>query len=280
MRIRLLVSSIFLISFLNMKAQEGFSLNMSLKTEPTDQIDFTESSIGISFSKKINNKNKITNTLEYSNLKANYELGEINAVENSDGFSQIRNRFEFLHLLSNKTNFNFSISPMVSFQRNANSNDFSLLGGFEMNQQLNSKTTMSIGLARATYLGNAKFLPTLSLNYKMNDNCNVLVGFPDSRISYANNSRNTFSLSNSFNGNFYNLDKQNSPDPKASKVILSQMTSALEYERNVDKNWFLHFKAGYDFDKKYNTIDNDNHKSYNFNCGNGYVLGIGIKYKQ
>ena len=58
------------------------------------------------------------------------------------------------------------------------------------------------------------------------------------------------------------------------------MTSAFEYERNVDKNWFLNFKAGYDFNKKYNLIDNDNHKVYDFNTGNGYVLGIGIKYKQ
>ncbi|MNR51378.1 hypothetical protein D3C85_1710460 [compost metagenome] len=58
------------------------------------------------------------------------------------------------------------------------------------------------------------------------------------------------------------------------------MTSAVEYERNVDRNWFLNFKAGYDFNKKYILIDNDNHEVYDFNTGNGYILGIGIKYKQ
>lgn len=123
-------------------------------------------------------------------------------------------------------------------------------------------------------------MPLLSLNYIINNAGSLSIGFPDSRISYANNIRNKFSLSNSFNGNFYHLDSQNNLNNNATKVSLSQMTTALEYERNVDKNWFLNFKAGYDFDKKYNLIDTDNHKVYDFNTGNGYVLGIGIKYKQ
>ena len=65
-----------------------------------------------------------------------------------------------------------------------------------------------------------------------------------------------------------------------AKVTLSQITSAFEYERNVDKNWFLNFKAGYDLDKKYSITNHDDNKLYDFNTGNGYVLGIGIKYKQ
>lgn len=280
MRIRLLVRAFFLISFFTMKAQENLSVNMNLKTEPTDQIDFTESDVKISLSKKINNKNKITNTLAYSNLKVNYELERIEEVENITGLNQIQNRFEFLHTFTNTTNLNFSVSPMVNFQRNINSTNFSLLGSFEINQELNSKITIRMGLARATYLGNAKFLPTLLLHYKVNDKSNAEIGFPDSKISYSNNSRNMFSLSNSFNGNFYNVDQQNSFTKEASKVTLSQMTSALEYERNVDKNWFLNFKAGYDFDKKYSITDQNNHKIHDFNTGNGFVLGVGIKYKQ
>ena len=30
------------------------------------------------------------------------------------------------------------------------------------------------------------------------------------------------------------------------------MTSALEYERNMDSNWFVSLKGGYEFNKKYN----------------------------
>ena len=59
-----------------MKAQENFSVNMNLKTEPTEKINFNETNIGITFNKEISSKNKITNTLEYSNLKVNYELGQ------------------------------------------------------------------------------------------------------------------------------------------------------------------------------------------------------------
>lgn len=279
MKIRLIISSVFLISFFNMKAQESFSVVMNLKTEPTDKIDFTESNIGISFNKKINSKNKITNTLEYSNLKVNYELESNESAWELNGFNQIQNTFAISHELSNATNLNFSITPTANFQHNLDVNDLSVLGSFEINQQLNSKTTINIGVARTTILGNPGFLPTLSVNYKISNESNLLIGFPNSKISYSNNIRNQFSLTNSFNGNYYHIDAHN-PDNNASKITLSQMSSAFEYERNVDKNWFLNFKAGYDFDKKYNIIDNDNHKVYDFNTGNGYILGIGIKYKQ
>ncbi|WP_394773824.1 DUF6268 family outer membrane beta-barrel protein [Flavobacterium sp.] len=263
-----------------MKAQDNFSVDMNVKTAPTDKVDFTETNIGISFNKKISDKNTITNTLEYSNLKVNYDLGSFNAYENLDGFNQIKNKFEISHAISNTTNLNFSITPTVNFQSDLNSDDFSVLGSFEIKQQLNSNMNIDIGVARTTVFGSPKFMPVLSLNYKINNESSLQIGFPDSKISYSNNSRNQFSLSNSFNGNFYHLDLQNNLNNNASKVSLSQMTSAFEYERNVDKNWFLNFKAGYDFDKKYNLIDNDNHKVYDFNTGNGYVLGIGIKYKQ
>ncbi|PTT09930.1 hypothetical protein DBR27_06575 [Flavobacterium sp. HMWF030] len=279
MKIRFLISTLFLISFFAMNAQENFSVNMNLKIEPTDKIDFTKSDIDISYNKKLNAKNRITNTLEYSNLKIDYDLGINDAVGNLDQFNQIQNKFEISHELSNSTNLIFSITPTVNFQRNLDVNDLALLGSFEINQKLNSKVTLSIGAARATVFGTPKFIPTLSLNYKVSNESSVLIGFPDSKISYSNNIRNQFSLTNRFNGNYYYLDAHNL-DNNASKVTLSQMSSAFVYERNVDKNWFLNFKAGYDFDKKYNLIDSDDHKVHDFNIGNGYVLGIGIKYKQ
>ena len=280
MKTRFLICSFFLISIFNMKAQENFSVKANVKTEPTDKIKFNETNIGITFTKEIGSKNKITNTLEYSNLKVNYELDSNITYANLDQFNQIQNKFEFSHELSNTTNLNFSITPTVNFQSNLDNNDFTLLGSFKVQQQLSSKTFVSIGVARTTFFGSPKFLPTVSLDYKVNNQASVLIGFPDSKISYSNNIRNKFSISNSFNGNFYHLDAENNLSNNASKVSLSQITTSLEYERNVDKNWFLNFKAGYDFNKKYNLIDNDNHTVYDFNTGNGYVLGVGIKYKQ
>ena len=280
MKTRFLICSFFLISIFNMKAQENFSVKANVKTEPTDKIKFNETNIGITFTKEIGSKNKITNTLEYSNLKVNYELDSNITYANLDQFNQIQNKFEFSHELSKTTNLNFSITPTVNFQSNLDNNDFTLLGSFKVQQQLSSKTFVSIGVARTTFFGSPKFLPTVSLDYKVNNQASVLIGFPDSKISYSNNIRNKFSISNSFNGNFYHLDAENNLSNNASKVSLSQITTSLEYERNVDKNWFLNFKAGYDFNKKYNLIDNDNHTVYDFNTGNGYALGVGIKYKQ
>lgn len=255
-------------------------MNMNLKTEPTEKINFNESTISILFDTRVNSKNQITNTLDYSNLKVNYDLGRFTTFENLDQFSQIQNKFEITHEVSNTTKLKLAITPSANFQRNLDVSDLLLLGRFEVSQQLNSKVNINIGVARSVIFGSPKFIPTLAINYQINDNSNALIGFPDSNISYSNNIRNKFSVTNSFNGNFYHLDAENNLNNNAANATLSQMTTAIEYERNVTKNWFMNFKAGYDFNKEYNVTDNEDHNVYNFSIGNGYILGIGIKYKQ
>lgn len=280
MKTRLLIGSIFLISFYNMKAQQNFSAIMDVKTEPTAKIDFNETNAVLAFHKKISTFNTVTNTVSYTNLKVNYESGSFRTFESLDNFNRLENKFEILHEFSNATKLNVVITPTANFQRNLDASDLSVLGSLEIRQQLNSKTSINIGAARSTIFGYPQFVPTLSLHYNVNDKSDLLIGFPDSRFSYSNNIRNTLSLTNTFNGSFYNLDQSLNQTPNASRVSMSQITSAIEYERNVDKNWFINLKAGYDFNKKYNIIDDDNHKVYDFNTGNGYILGIGIKYKQ
>ncbi|MCP2027092.1 hypothetical protein L1276_002236 [Flavobacterium sp. HSC-32F16] len=260
-----------------MKAQEKFSVNVNIKTEPTDKVDFNETSIGVFFNKTINAKSSIKNTLQYTNLGLNNELETLGSI---DELRQIQDKFEISQKISNSTKLSFSLTPTANFQHDLDFSDVSLLGSLEIKQDLNSKTTLSIGAARTSIFGNPKFLPIASLNYNISENANLLIGFPDSKISYSNNIRNTFSLNNSFNGSFYNLDAQNHLNNTAAKAVLLQMTTSFEYERNVEKNWFLNFKAGYDFDKKYKLTNSKDHTVYDFNTSNGYVLGIGIKYKQ
>lgn len=263
-----------------MKAQDNFSVNMNLKTEPTVKINFNETNIIIKANKKINGKSKVSNTLEYSHLKVNYETEDSESLENPTQFNQLQNQFKFTQNVTKTTELNFIITPTANFEQNFDISDVTFLGSFEINQHLNFNTDLSIGVSRATVFGYPKFMPFLALNYKINNESSLSIGFPDSKISYSNNIRNKLSITNSFNGNFYNLDSQINLNKEATKVSLSQMTTALEYERNVDRNWFLNFKAGYNFNKKYILIDNDNHEVYDFNTGNGYILGIGIKYKQ
>lgn len=272
--------SLFLISFLGMKAQEHFGVSMNIKTEPTKKINFNETDIAVFYQKKIGTQNTITNTVEYSNLKVNYEFNPYNFNADQDKFNQIQNKFEYSYEMSEKTNWQISIIPTANFQGNLDFSDLTVLGNLEINQKISSRLNVILGAGRTSIFGAPKFTPIIAFDYKMNEKTNFRIGFPDSKFSYSNNERNKFSLTNSFNGNFYHLDVSADKDSNAEKAVLSQMTSAFEYERNVTKNWFLNFKAGYDFNKKYNLLNNNDHKVYDYNTGNGYVLGVGIKYKQ
>jgi len=272
--------SLFLISFLGMKAQEHFGVSMNIKTEPTKKINFNETDIAVFYQKKIGTQNTITNTVEYSNLKVNYEFNPYNFNADQDKFNQIQNKFEYSYEMSEKTKWQISIIPTANFQGNLDFSDLTVLGNLEINQKLSSRLNVILGAGRTSIFGAPRFTPIIAFDYKMNEKTNFRIGFPDSKFSYSNNERNKFSLTNSFNGNFYHLDVSADKDSNAEKAVLSQMTSAFEYERNVTKNWFLNFKAGYDFNKKYNLLNNNDHKVYDYNTGNGYVLGVRIKYKQ
>lgn len=276
MIIRFLICSLFSLSFLSSKAQENFAAYANIKTESANKINFNETDVAVSYKKNLGTKYKIKNTLDYSNLKVNYELNPLDFYQGQEKFNQIQNRFEFSHAISEKTKWQFSIIATANFQQNLDFSDVNILGNITINQQLNSKLNLVIGAGRTSIFGAPKFTPIAAFDYKFSEKANLRIGFPDSKITYSNNERNEFKLTNSFNGNFYHLDKSSDTE----KAVLSQMTSAFEYERNVTRNWFLNFKAGYDFDKKYKIVDSDNHQLYNYNTGNGYMLGIGIKYKQ
>lgn len=280
MKVRFLICSLFLISCLGLKAQENFSAAVNFKTEPTEKVNFSETNIAAFYQKKLGAKSKITNTLEYSNLKVNYELNPYDFYADQDKFNQIQNKFEYSSEITEKTKWQLSIIPTANFQSKLDFSDVTVLGSLEISQQISSKLNVIVGVGRTSIFGAPKFTPIVAFDYKMNEKTNFRIGFPDSKISYSNNDRNKFSLTNNFNGNFYHLDEISNTENNAEKAILSQMTSALEYERNVGGNCFLNFKAGYDFNKKYNLLDSSDHEVYDYNIGNGYVLGIGIKYKQ
>lgn len=57
------------------------------------------------------------------------------------------------------------------------------------------------------------------------------------------------------------------------------MASTLEYERNMDGNWFMGFKGGYGFNRNYSLTDTKGNSKFNFDSDNGYIFSIGIKYK-
>ncbi|MGO4772139.1 DUF6268 family outer membrane beta-barrel protein [Flavobacterium sp. W22_SRS_FK3] len=280
MKTKVLVWLVFFVCPFSIQAQEKFYADFNLNTETTKEINFNEANTGIFISKKIDDKNEITNTTEYTNLKIKYEAGTYNYFENLNQFNRIQNKFEISHTVSDATKFSLSVTPTINFQQNLGFSDVSVLGSFQFYQKLNSKLALNIGMERSTVFGSPKFIPILSFSGKINNQSSLLIGFPDSKIEYSNNERNKFSMSNSFNGSFYNLDESVAMYDTAAKISSHQMTTSFEYQRNMDTNWFINFKGGYDFDKKYNLLDENNHKLYDFNTGNGYIFSIGIKYKQ
>jgi hypothetical protein len=270
-----------MIPILNASAQSGYSLELNLKTQPTEKISVNETGIGLTVFRNIDSKNKITNTLKYNNIEINYSLENYDLQNSLNRFTSFENDFEFSHQLTRKTKLNLEINPMVNFENNLGISDVSILGGFEVNHSFNPTNTIRIGIKRMTLFGKPEILPTFSFYHQINQNAFVNVGFPYSTISYSNNARNNFSFTNSFNGNFYNLDQPRVLDVlnTATKIGFSQMTSALEYERNMDSNWFVSLKGGYEFNKKYNLTNNSGDSKFDFNSTNGYIFNIGIKYK-
>ena len=281
MRIKTLANLLFMIPILNASAQSGYSLELNIRTQPTEKITINETGIGVTLFKNIDSNNKITNTFKYKNIGIDYSLENYDLQNSLNQFTGFENDFKFSHQLTVNTKLNLEINPTVNFERNLGISDVSLLGGLEVKHSFNSSNAISIGVKRMTLFGKPEILPTFSFYNQINQNAFVEVGFPNSTISYSNNIRNSFRFTNSFNGNFYNLDKPRVLDNlnAATKVSFSQMTSALEYERNMDSNWFVSLKGGYEFNKKYNLTNSSGDSKVDFNSSNGYIFNIGIKYK-
>ena len=281
MRKKTLANLLFMIPILTASAQSGYSLELNIKTQPTEKITIHETGIGVTFFKNIDSKNKITNTFKYKNIGVDYSFENYDLQNSLNQFNGFENDFKLSHQLSGTTKLNIEINPMVNFENNLGISDVSILGGLEVNHSFNSSNSINIGMKRMTLFGKPEILPTFSFYHQINQNAFVNVGFPNSTISYSNNARNNFSFTNNFNGNFYNLDQPRVLDASntATKIGFSQMTSALEYERNMDSNWFVSLKGGYEFNKKYNLTNNSGDSKLDFNTTNGYIFNIGIKYK-
>ncbi|MFV8325093.1 hypothetical protein [Flavobacterium sp. ZS1P14] len=282
MRIKTLANLLFMIPILNASAQSGYSLELQIKTQPTEKITVNETGLGVTFFENIDSKNKITNTFRYKNTEVNYPLENYDLQNNLNHFTSFENDFEFSHQVTEKTKLNLEINPTVNFENNLGISDISLLGGFEVNHSINPTNTIRFGVKRMMLFGKPELLPTFSFYHQINPSAFLEVGFPNTVISYSNTSRNRFRFTNSFNGNYYNLDRPSVLNDlnEATKVSFSQITTAIEYERNMDANWFITLKGGYESNKKYQLINPSGDSKFDLNSSNGYILSIGIKYKQ
>lgn len=281
MKLKLFTTLIFMISILKITAQSSYSLELNLKTIPTKEISKNESGIGFSFHQNLDSKNKITNSLTYKNSSLNYGSGNYFSANNNK-YNWIENKLELTHQINNKVNWNLELKTIAAFEKSFDFSDITILGDAGIGYAFNEKNNIYLGVKRMTLFGKAQILPTIAFHSQFNSNTAIEIGFPNSAISYSNNERNAFRLTNVFDGEYYNLDqaKAINSNGNASKISFSQMTTALEYERSVDRNWYMSFQGGYQFDKKYTLTNNRGTTKYNFDANDGFLFNIGIKYKQ
>ena len=273
---------LFMISILKITAQSGYSLELNVKTIPTKELTKNETGIGLSFYKNVDSKNKITNSVSYKSVGFNYNSNNYYSTNNSNSYNNVENNLELTHQMNSKIDLDFKFKTVTAFENNLSFSNVRLLGGAGIKYSFNENKTISLGVERMTVFGKAEVLPSIAFYSKLNANTTIEIGFPNSSIHYSNNERNVFSLTNTFDGEYYKLDqaKTISTNLSASTMRFSQMTTALEYERNIDSNWFMSFRGGYDFNKKYTLTDDRGTTKFNFNANDGYLFNIGIKYKQ
>ncbi|WP_188219760.1 DUF6268 family outer membrane beta-barrel protein [Flavobacterium pokkalii] len=271
-----------MISILKTTAQSGYSLELNIKTVPTESITKNETGVGFSFYDNWNTKNEISNTISYKNTGLNFDLDNYYSSDIDYRLNRIENNLELSHKFNKKISLDLELKTVAAFENNLGISDVSLFGGAEMRYSFNEKNSLELGVKRMSVFGKAAVLPTLAFYSQLNPDTDIEIGFPNSAIHYSNNERNHFSLTNSFDGEYYKLDQNKKIESNltASKISFSQMTTAFEYERNVDKNWFLSFQGGYQFNKKYRLTDNRGTTKFNFDANDGTLFNIGIKYKQ
>jgi hypothetical protein len=281
MTIKTITNLLFVLTVLNASAQSGYTVEMNIKNEATKSITANETEGKITVYKNIGTKNKITNTFRYQKLGVSYPLEKYDLQDNLRLFNNFENDFEVAHQLNSKTTVSLEVKPTVNFEKDLGISDVTILGGIEVSYAYHPKNTIRAGIKRMTVLGKPEILPTLSFTHQLNEKMFMTIGFPDAQISYSNNSRNTFLLKNSFEGTLYRLDATQTIAPynNATKISFSQIASTLEYERNMDGNWFMSFKGGYGYNRNYSLTDSNGNSKFNFNSNNGYIFNIGIKYK-
>ena len=280
MKLKYCTTLIFMVSILKITAQSGYSLELNVKTIPTEEVTKNETAVVFSFFKNTA-ANKIKNSIRYKNSRFNYLPDSFYTTNNSSNYNWIENNFEFTHRISPKLAWEMELKTIAAFEKDLGISTVRILGGSGIKYEFNKNNSIYLGAKRMTPFGKAEVLPSIAFNSKLNATTVVTLGFPISKIKYSNNERNAFSLINTFDGEYYQLDqvKTIGENINASQMRFSQMTTALEYERNMDSSWYMSFQGGYGFNKKYALTDNRGTTKFNFDANDGYLFNIGIKYK-
>lgn len=278
MKIGKAVKWMFLGFVCHLNAQNNFSVDFAVNTQPTENIKINETSYSVDYNKTFHTKYRIANELKFNSKNISYFNTNLsNSVTN---FNAVSNKFGFSYFKSDKMQLHFKLEPYIASENDLKISDVDLLGELNLDFILSPNKKLTIGASRNNFLGKTMVLPVFSFYYEYNKEVNINLGFPESKLSYSNNVRNVFSLKNAFNGSICNLENtSNSLASNSAKSSFSQLTTSLEYERNMDSNWYVNFKMGYDFNRKYLLLDSHYNTTFDFDIKDGCQFGLTIKYK-
>jgi len=272
------VKWVFLCVVCNLSAQNNYSVDFAIHTQSTENIKINETSFGADYTKTFHSKYRIENELKFNSKNINYFNTDIS--NSSTVYNEVKNKFVFNYFKSDKIDVNFKLEPYITSENNLKISDLDLLGELNIDFILSSNKKLTIGASRNNFFGKTMVLPIFSYYYEYDKKVNLNIGFPESKLSYSNNSRNVFSIKNAFNGSIYNLENTSkSLALNSTKSSFSQLTTSIEYKRNMDSNWFVNFKVGYDFNREYLLLDSNYKTTYDFGIKDGCQFGLTIKYK-
>jgi hypothetical protein len=272
------VKWMFLFTVCNLSAQNNYSFDFAVNTQPTENIKINEVRFGVDYGKTFHSKYRIENGLKFNSKNLNYFNS--NFSNSLTAYNELRNKFTFRYFKSDKMRVNVEMEPYIASENNLKISDINFLGQLDMDFILSPNKRLTVGVSRNNFFGKTMVLPVFSYYYEYNEEINLGIGFPESKLSYSNNARNVFSIKNAFNGSLYNIkNTSKSLALNSTKSSFSQLTTSLEYERNMDRNWYVNFKVGYDFNREYLLLDNNYNTTFDFDIKDGYNFGLTIKYK-
>lgn len=278
MKIAKAVKWLVLCSVCNLSAQNNYAVDFTVNTQPTENIKMNEVRFGVDYNKTFQSKYRIENGLKFNSKNLNYFNS--NFSNSLTTYNELRNKLKFSYFKSDKMHVNVEMEPYIASENNLKISDIDFLGQLDIDFILSPNKRLTVGVSRNNFFGKTMVLPVFSYYYEYNKVINIGIGFPESKLSYSNNVRNVFSIKNAFNGSVYNLENSSKLLAlNSTKSSFSQLTTSLEYERNMDRNWYVNFKVGYDFNREYLLLDNNYNTTFDFDIKDGYNFGLTIKYK-
>lgn len=258
-------------------AQNSVIIDATIGTQSTGDFNKNEKNINITSSHALTTTTAINNAVEYTNTSFNIKTVWNNAIEQLNNLQKVSYTLGVKQSLSSQWSIQANINPVAAFKSNFKTSEIILLGGLGLEHSFSPKTQLTVGLQRNTYFGKKQILPTVTLHHQISNSINVDLGFPSTQFSYSNNPHTTFRLSTQIQGSYYTITPQLQDSNSNSTLQLSTISSLVEFERNIDSDWFLTFKGGYQNNSTFkltesNTVTNHNNTE-------GLIAAFGIKYK-